>query len=149
MSRHFSAAALACGVKKGRAFRALPFRCAFQAPVPLERLYVIRGRAFRALLDIEAYALSFRKRLEAFGLDGAVMNEHIAALILFDEPEAFLIAEPFDFTFCHRLHPPFLKFYKSDFHHDRKKKPPRLQRARWPTFALQNVLIRTYVVEII
>jgi hypothetical protein len=33
-----------------------------------------------------------------------------------------LIAEPFDFTFCHRLHPPFLKFYKSDFHHDRKQK---------------------------
>jgi hypothetical protein len=37
------------------------------------------------------------------------MNEYVAALILFDEPEAFLIAEPFDFTFCHRMHPPFVK----------------------------------------
>jgi hypothetical protein len=37
------------------------------------------------------------------------MNEHIAAFILLDEPETFLLIEPLYFTFWHRLHPPFLK----------------------------------------
>jgi hypothetical protein len=50
------------------------------------------------LLFIEPYALVFLQRLDA-GLNGAVMNEQIATVIFFDEPEAFPVTKPFCFSF--------------------------------------------------
>jgi hypothetical protein len=72
-----------------------PFGCA----VGLQGLYVFCSRALLALRDIKAHALAFLERLETAALDGAEVNEEIAALILLDEAEAFLLVEPFDFTF--------------------------------------------------
>jgi hypothetical protein len=67
--------------------------------VHLDQFYVVRCRTFLTLLDFEADALAFLKRLEARDLNGAVMNEQIATVILFDEPEAFLVVKPFYFAF--------------------------------------------------
>src|SRR5512136_3054649 len=69
--------------KKAEPLPVLPFGYASRSLVPLERLHVLCGGAFRALLDVEADTLAFSKRLEALGLDGAVMNKHVAALVLF------------------------------------------------------------------
>jgi hypothetical protein len=56
-------------------------------------------RAFRTLLNIKAHALAFLQRLEAAGLNCAEMYEHVTAIRLFDEAEAFAFVEPLYFTF--------------------------------------------------
>src|SRR4030042_6450560 len=65
--------------------------------IRLDRFYVFRCRTFGPLHNIETDALTFGQRLEASCLNGAVMNEHIPAVILFDEPEALLLIEPLHF----------------------------------------------------
>jgi hypothetical protein len=68
-------------------------------PSGLDGLYVFRCRALRTLLDFEADALALGQRLEANGLNGAVMNEHITAFVILDEPETLLLIEPLHFAF--------------------------------------------------
>jgi len=83
----------------------------------------ISGRgAFLALLNIERYALTLLQRLEALGLNRAVMYENVFAAIHFDEPKAFSVVKPFNGTFCHNLYPPFSNFSKSDHHRGKNKK---------------------------
>ena len=67
--------------------------------VHLDQFYVVRCRTFLTLLDVETDALAFLQRLEAACLNGTVMDEQIAAVIFFDEPEAFLVIKSFHFTF--------------------------------------------------
>jgi hypothetical protein len=71
----------------------------FVLQIRLQGFYVFCCGSLGALLDFEAHALTLAQRLEANGLNGAVMNEHIAAFILFDEAKAFLLIEPLYFTF--------------------------------------------------
>jgi hypothetical protein len=65
----------------------------------LYQFYVVRCRTFLTLCLVKADALTFLQRLEATGLNSAVMNEQIATTIFFDESEAFLVIEPFHFSF--------------------------------------------------
>jgi hypothetical protein len=88
--------------------------------IRLYGFYVFRRRAFLTLRDIETDPLTLGQRSETCSLNRTVVNEYIATFILFDESEALLLIEPFHFTFWHRLHPPFLKSFKSDPHIDRK-----------------------------
>jgi hypothetical protein len=60
-----------------------------------ELSYIFRCRPFGTLGNIEADTLAFRQPLEAFTLDSAVVNEKIAAFIIFDETIAFAFIEPF------------------------------------------------------
>ena len=90
----------------------------FQYYYCLQRPYICCCRAFLALLDVKAHALTLLQGLEAFGLNCTVMNENVIAAIHFDEAKAFSIVKPFNGTFCHNMYPPFLNFSKSDYHYD-------------------------------
>jgi hypothetical protein len=94
--------------------------------VLLQGFHIVCCRAFLALRNIKADALTFMQRLETLGLNGAVMNKHITTVILFDETEAFLLIKPLYFTFWHRLNPPFSKFSQSRIAAlTERKRPPR------------------------
>src|SRR5581483_9395157 len=63
----------------------------------LERHYVFRGRALRALDHVELDLGAFLEAPMAVGLDRGVMAEDVAAAVVTrDEPEALLIVEPLD-----------------------------------------------------
>ena len=55
--------------------------------------------AFLALNYFELDIIAFLKTFVAFRLDGAVVDEHIRAVIATDEAEPLCIIEPFHFTF--------------------------------------------------
>ena len=58
--------------------------------------------AFRALFDVEGYALSFSQRFETTDLDGAAVNEGVFGPVgRCDETEAFLVVEPFNCSGSH------------------------------------------------
>ena len=65
----------------------------------LQGFYVFSRRAFLTILDIKAHALTFMERLETAGLDGAEMNENIAALIFFNKTETLLLIKPLHCSF--------------------------------------------------
>src|SRR5215469_17763033 len=54
-------------------------------------------------LELDLIALG--QALEALGLNGAEMHEHVVATLLSDETVALRIVEPLDCTLCHRQLP--------------------------------------------
>ena len=76
----------------------------------LQTNYVGSSRAFLALLDGELNALTFVQGLEARGLDGGEVNEHVfAAVGRGDEAKTFLGVEELDGTSHFVGHDNFLK----------------------------------------
>jgi hypothetical protein len=63
---------------------------------------VLSLRAFLSLDDFELYVVTFLKALVAIGLDRAVVNEDIRAVITAYETEALCVVKPFHFTFNSR-----------------------------------------------
>ncbi len=62
----------------------------------LERLYVRGARTFVGLLDFELNLLVLGQSLEAVHRDGRVMHKHVLGTVFRgDEPESFLVVEPF------------------------------------------------------
>src|SRR5262245_54532813 len=68
--------------------------------------YVLSLRAFLTLPDFELDVITFLQALVAFGLDGAVVDEHIRAVFPADKAEALRVVKPFHFTFDSR-HVPY------------------------------------------
>ena len=62
-----------------------------------EKYFVAAG----LMRDLELDPIALRQALEARGLDGAEVHEHVLATLLGDEPVAFRIVEPLDRTLCH------------------------------------------------
>jgi hypothetical protein len=56
-------------------------------------------RAFPALLDFEAHALTLSKGPETVVLNRAEVNEDVIAFAGLDETETLALIDPFDFTF--------------------------------------------------
>ena len=63
-------------------------------------------RPFLALYDFKLYVITLLQAFIAFRLDGAVVHEHIRAVIPTDETEPFCVIEPFHFAFDSR-HVPY------------------------------------------
>src|SRR5262245_21595793 len=57
---------------------------------------VCRLESLGALADFELHLVVLLQRLEAFGLDGGVMHEHVRSALTLDEPEALRVVEPLD-----------------------------------------------------
>src|SRR6266545_8363178 len=55
----------------------------------------------RAPGHLELDPIAFAEALEARGLDGAEVDEHVLAALLRDEPETFCIVEPLHCAACH------------------------------------------------
>src|SRR2546427_1289689 len=55
----------------------------------------------RAAGHLELHPIAFAEALEARGLDGAEVDEHVLAAFLCDEPEALRIVEPLHCAACH------------------------------------------------
>jgi hypothetical protein len=64
--------------------------------------YVFSLGAFLPLDDFKLNVIAFLQALVAFRLDGAVVDEHVRAVIPSDETEALRVIEPFHFTFNSR-----------------------------------------------
>jgi len=65
-------------------------------------LHLCYGLSLGALLPLNNFELdiiAFLKAFVALRLDGAVVDEHIRAVIATDEAEPLCVIEPFDFTF--------------------------------------------------
>src|SRR3954449_13353674 len=89
-------------LQRARAARRDRRTCFSCFPGRLERADVDCMRALLALLGVELDLDAFAQRAIAIGLDCAVVNEEIFALVIgSDEPKAFLIAEPLDCSGCH------------------------------------------------
>jgi hypothetical protein len=58
--------------------------------------YAVGLRAFLTLYDFKLNLIAFLKTLVTFRLYGAVVNEHIGAVILADESETFGVVKPLD-----------------------------------------------------
>jgi len=67
--------------------------------IRLAESHVFCCRAFIALDNVETHGLSLGQGLEAGGLNGAVMDENVPAVILLDKPKTFTLIKPFHFTF--------------------------------------------------
>jgi hypothetical protein len=93
----------------------LTLECLFRDYRILKGSYIRGCRALLALLDIEYYALVFVQNLEAFTLNSAVMNKHIATFIALDEAESLTLVKPLYCTFWHCGNPPFVIFLKLDY----------------------------------
>src|SRR5690554_6848128 len=66
---------------------------------------VLRLRTLGALFDVERHLVAFVQRTEAVGLDRREVDEDVgASVVLCDEAEALLAAEPLDLACCH-FHP--------------------------------------------
>ena len=63
-------------------------------------------RPFLTLDDFKLYVITLLQAFVAFRLDGAVVHEHIRAVIPTDETEPFCVIEPFHFAFNSR-HVPY------------------------------------------
>src|SRR5690606_27572615 len=74
--------------------------------------YVLRLGAFLALDNDELYSLAFLQGAIAIARNGAVVHEHIFAIIPLDEAKTLGCIEPLDFAsyaFSHDPEPPFSK----------------------------------------
>jgi hypothetical protein len=89
----------------------------------LQGFYVIGRGTFSALLDIEAYTLTFMQGFKTAHFYSAVVNKDVSALVFGDEAVTLAFIKPFDRAFRHTA-PSFLKFRKSRMHHEDRKKPP-------------------------
>src|ERR1041384_2782152 len=81
------------GTEKEPAWRRLFFNCRGSA---FDRADVRCLTAFRPLGDLELDRLAFAQRTVAVAGDAAVMDENVLAVLLRDEAEALLVAEPLD-----------------------------------------------------
>lgn len=61
---------------------------------------------FLTLYDFKLYVITLLQAFVAFRLDGAVVHEHIRAVIPTDEPKPFCVIKPFHFAFDSR-HVPY------------------------------------------
>jgi hypothetical protein len=55
-------------------------------------------RAFRSLLNLELYLLSFVQVLKTISLNCAEVDEYIRAILAFNEAITFASVEPFDYA---------------------------------------------------
>jgi hypothetical protein len=58
-------------------------------------------KTLRAAGHLELDPVTFGQGLEALGLDGAVVDEHVLAAFLRDEPVTLCIVEPLHLSLCH------------------------------------------------
>ena len=70
-------------------------------PKRLDRLNVGRLQPLRTFGDLEAHTLALLEGLVAVLGDLREVDEHVVALLSFDEAEALLIAEPLHGAFWH------------------------------------------------
>src|SRR5262249_36737567 len=62
----------------------------------------VRGlEPLRAPRHLELHAITLGQALEAVGLDGAEVHEHVLAILLGDEAVPLRVVEPLDLTLCH------------------------------------------------
>ena len=84
------------GSETGRDF----FRCNGTSGSDLGYLHCLQ--AFRSLLDLELYSLSFGESLVPVAVDGFIMDEHVFTGAALDEAVALRIIEPLDSTLLHK-----------------------------------------------
>ena len=68
---------------------------------------IVSPRTLCVIKQLELNRLPLRKSLEALSLNGAMMDEHVVAVLNGDKAVALLIAEPFNDSGWHLLSPPF------------------------------------------
>ena len=73
----------------------------WDSAVGLELNDIRRRRPFGTIDDVERYPRTFIERLEAFGLDSAVMHEYVISTILCDKSKTFCVIKPLYCSFCH------------------------------------------------
>src|SRR5687767_15649158 len=68
-------------------------------------LNVLGFQALAAINDFEVDDFALVQRLETVSEDGRVVDENVLTRFLSDEPEAFLVVKPLDFTAGHNVSP--------------------------------------------
>jgi hypothetical protein len=71
--------------------------------------YIGRLRPFRTVGNFEFHLLPCTKRFEALPRDPRIVNKHIIASGLLDEPVSLLCVKPLHYPFCQGRCPPFSK----------------------------------------
>ena len=75
----------------------------------LDRLYVLRLKAFRTFRDIELYRLALLQAAEAARLNRREMHEDVFAILTADETKAFSVVKSLH---CSRFHWCFLFLFE-------------------------------------
>ena len=83
------------------------FSCPWSLLLELDNVFSLRASV--SILDIEAYSLTFVKSLEAFTLNGRLMNENILSVITCNETIALFSVEPLYFSCSHLTLSPYLR----------------------------------------
>lgn len=85
------------GLSSNRRKRFVPIPCETE----LDLANVGSRRTLRTVNDLKAHPGAFGQGLEAFGLNGGVMDEYILAAVLLNKTETLSIIEPLNCTFSH------------------------------------------------
>ena len=72
---------------------------------------VFGRRPSAALFNFEAHPLTFIQALETFHIDGRVVDEYIATIVLFNKTESLFVIKPLNNPFCHGDTPPLAQIF--------------------------------------